>query len=204
MNQEQYKSQIQENLRELSRLTQDMAQSAIPENIVRAAEIIVASLKAGGKALACGNGGSAADAQHFIGELVGRYLYDRPAVCGMTLSTDIAVTSAICNDYDYFAVFERQIEGLGRPGDVLIAFSTSGSSPNILRAIEKARAIGMRTVMFAGAKSNPAIEQCDALIQAPSEHTPRIQELHTALYHAVCEIVERELFPPEQYAKQGS
>jgi len=181
------------SLRELSRLASKMSEE-ITSEVGIAATLIVHSLRAGGKILTCGNGGSAADAQHLTGEIIGRFLFDRPPLPAITLSADTSILTAVGNDYGFENVFSRQVEGLGKSGDVLIGFSTSGKSPNILCAFQTARTLGMKTIALVGAHSNEVLEDCDVCFHVPSGITPRIQELHTALLHAICEEVEKTMF----------
>lgn len=162
---------------------------------VSAAGRVVDALKAGGKLLLCGNGGSAADAQHWAGELVSRFHYDRPGLAAIALTTDTSIMTAIGNDYGYERLFARQVEALGRPGDVLFALSTSGRSPNILAALRAARAQGLATVGFTGQGGGEMTPLCDLVLCVPSGSTPRIQEGHEALGHAICAIVEARIFP---------
>jgi D-sedoheptulose 7-phosphate isomerase len=157
------------------------------------AEAITASLMEGGKLLLCGNGGSAADAQHIAAEFVGRYEGDRPPLAAIALTTDTSALTAIGNDYGFDHVFERQVQALGKIGDVLIAISTSGKSPNILRALETAKKLGLFTVGFGGAHDGPMAMHCDLMLRAPSDKTSVIQQIHITAGHIVCGIVEREL-----------
>jgi len=163
--------------------------------VAGAAALVVDALRAGGKLLLCGNGGSAADAQHWAGELVSRFRYDRPGLAAVALTTDTSILTAIGNDYGYERLFARQVEALGRPGDVLFALSTSGRSPNILAALAAARQCGLRTVGFTGAQEGAMDPLCDLLIRVPHAETPHIQEGHAAIGHAICAIVEATLFP---------
>jgi D-sedoheptulose 7-phosphate isomerase len=174
---------------ELSRIAAQMADE-LDEQVYRAGELIWASLERGGKLLACGNGGSAADAQHFVAELVGRMGPERKSLPAITLSVDPSSVTAIANDYGYENVFARQVEGLGREGDVLLAISTSGKSPNVLRAIEVARAKGMRVLALAGEGGAARLAECDVAIHIRSGNTQRVQELHMAVLHAVCAHVD--------------
>ncbi len=155
-----------------------------------AAELIRKSLDKGGKILACGNGGSAADVQHFVAEFVGRMTREREALPALSLTTDPSVVTALGNDYGFENVFARQIDALGRSGDVLVAISTSGQSANVLRAIEAAQKRGVSTVALIGAKGNPIVDSCDVTIGIPDKSTARVQELHTAALHAICEHVD--------------
>ena len=163
--------------------------------VAEAAEALVASLESGGTVYFCGNGGSAADAQHLAAELAGRYLIERPAVAAVSLTTNSSVLTAVGNDYGFERVFARQLEGLGVVGDVLVAFSTSGRSPNVLAAIEAAHRLGMTVIGMTGLKGRRFAALCDIALVTPSESTPRIQEGHIAMGHALCELVERAMFP---------
>jgi D-sedoheptulose 7-phosphate isomerase len=160
-----------------------------------AAARVVAALRAGGKLMICGNGGSAADAQHWAGELVSRFHYDRPGLPAIALTVDSSILTAIGNDYGYGRVFARQVEALGREDDVLFALSTSGNSPNILEALEAARARGITCVGFTGQGGGKMAALCDLCLRVPSDSTPRIQEGHEVLGHAICAMVESAMFP---------
>jgi D-sedoheptulose 7-phosphate isomerase len=175
----------------LQRLAGDAAAVAAIAGIV---DLAVAALGRGGKLLLCGNGGSAADAQHWAGELVSRFHYDRPGLPAIALTTDSSILTGIGNDYGYERVFARQVEALGAAGDVLFALSTSGRSPNVLAALRAARAKGMATVGFTGQGGGEMPPLCD-LLRAPSESTPRIQEAHEVAGHIICAEIERRLFP---------
>jgi D-sedoheptulose 7-phosphate isomerase len=157
------------------------------------AAAMAAALKGGGKILLCGNGGSAADAQHIAGELLSRYEFDRAPLAAVALTTDTSVLTAIGNDYGYEQVFERQVQGLGRKGDVLVALSTSGRSPNILRALDAAKKGGLVTIGFTGAKGGDLASRCDFILRAPSDKTPIIQQIHITAAHVICGLVERSL-----------
>lgn len=185
-------ARIRESAAVLAAMAEDAALCAAVD---RAAAIVVDSLRAGGKLLLCGNGGSAADAQHWAGELVSRFHYDRPGLAAVALTTDSSILTGIGNDYGYERLFARQIEALGRPGDVLFALSTSGRSPNILAALRTARGMGLRTVGFTGAREGEMDPLCDLLLRVPSASTPRIQEGHEVLGHAICAMVEAAMFP---------
>ena len=162
------------------------------------ADVIAASLRAGNKLLIAGNGGSAADAQHIAAEIVGRYKKDRPAYAAIALTTDTSALTAIGNDYGFEQVFARQLEGLGRRGDVLLALTTSGRSPNILAALKSARQHGLVTVGFTGAKGTGLAASCDHLLVAPSEDTAVIQQIHMAFAHGICEVIEQTLMQGPQ------
>ena len=160
-----------------------------------AGERVAAALAAGGKVLLAGNGGSAADAQHIAGELVGRLNYDRPPVAAIALTTDSSVMTAIANDYSYAEVFARQIRGLGRADDILIAISTSGHSENILRAIGTARELGLFVIGLTGETGGDMTGCCDLCLRVPSTVTSLIQQVHIIAAHVICGIVEERLFP---------
>jgi D-sedoheptulose 7-phosphate isomerase len=168
--------------------------------LLHASDVVAQSLSQGGKLLIAGNGGSAADAQHIAGEFISRMNYDRAPLAAIALTTDSSTLTAIGNDYGYVEVFRRQVIGLGKPGDVLLGISTSGRSPNVLAALESARAIAMRTVGFVGSRSGPMDELCDVLVRAPSASTPIIQQIHIIAAHILCSIVERQLRPADATA----
>ncbi|MBI4274885.1 MAG: D-sedoheptulose 7-phosphate isomerase [Rhizobiales bacterium] len=155
---------------------------------------VVICLKNGGKLLIAGNGGSAADAQHIAAELLSRFGFDRSPLPAIALTTDSSVLTAIGNDYGFDRVFERQVRGLGRKGDVFLAISTSGRSPNVLAALKAAREIGLITVGFTGAKDVGMRALCDVILAAPSEETALIQQIHITAAHAICGLIERDLF----------
>lgn len=150
--------------------------------------------QADGKVLFCGNGGSAADAQHLATELSGRFYFDRPPLFSEALNANTAFITAVGNDYGFDHIFARMARAAGRKGDVLFALSTSGNSPNVLNAIAAAREIGMKTVGMTGADGGNMLDQCDWLIRIPSTDTPRIQECHMMLGHLICELVEEGMF----------
>lgn len=159
-----------------------------------AAEAMLAAFRADGKVLFCGNGGSAADAQHIAAELSGRFYRDRPPLFAEALHVNSSFVTAVGNDYGYDEIFARMTEAAGRPGDVLVAISTSGNSPSILRAIERARLRGMVVVGMTGQSGGKMRDLCDVLLNVPSAETPRIQESHILIGHILCETVEREMF----------
>jgi D-sedoheptulose 7-phosphate isomerase len=172
----------------------EQAQSSSLTATVAAAEAMVAALRAGGKILVCGNGGSAADAQHFAAELVGRFERDRPALASIALTTDTSILTAIANDSAYAKVFARQVEAIGREGDVLVGISTSGGSGNVLEALAVARLRGMTTIALTGRDGGVVGASADIHINVPSDSTARAQEVHRTLLHAICELVERESY----------
>jgi D-sedoheptulose 7-phosphate isomerase len=169
---------------------------ALRATILSIADCVTASFRAGGKLLIAGNGGSAADAQHIAGEFLSRLRFDRNPLPAIALTTDTSVLTAVGNDYGYERVFERQIRGLGREGDIFIAISTSGRSPNVIAALEAARKLGMTTIGFTGTAhgANAMRAHCDIVLAAPSDDTPLIQQIHITAAHAICEVVERDLF----------
>jgi D-sedoheptulose 7-phosphate isomerase len=171
--------------------------------LASAAEAVIACLEGGGTVFFCGNGGSAADAQHLACELSGRYLMDRPALAAVALTTNSSALTAIANDYGYDAVFARQLEGVGVPGDILVALTTSGRSASVLNAVHVAHACGMTVVGFTGTAGRRFAAQCDHALIAPSSATPRIQEAHIALGHALCEMVERAIFARPARERRG-
>jgi len=179
-------------LAEAARLHLDSQAAVAPT--AAAAEAMVAALRGGGKILVCGNGGSAADAQHFAAELVGRFELERRALSSIALTTDTSILTAIANDYAYTRVFARQIEAIGRAGDVLLGISTSGESASVLEALATAKAGGLTTVALTGRDGGPAGAAADIHINVPSPSTARVQEVHRTLLHAMCELIERELY----------
>jgi D-sedoheptulose 7-phosphate isomerase len=181
-------------------LSRDVVEAAIadPEFVATIAAIadrVTLALAAGHKLLLAGNGGSAADAQHIAGEFLSRLNYDRAPTAAIALTTDSSVLTAIGNDYGYELVFERQVLGLGCRGDVLIAISTSGRSPNILRALAAARQKGMVAIGLTGRDGGAMREACDLCLCVPSDETPIIQQLHITAAHVICGLVEERLFP---------
>lgn len=154
----------------------------------------VKSLKNGGKILLAGNGGSAADAQHIAGELVSRFAFDRPGLPAIALTTDTSILTAIGNDYGYEKLFERQIQALGNSGDVFVAYSTSGSSKNIVAALKEAKQKGLVTIGVTGNNEGTMNEHCDYVFAVPSKNTPKIQEGHLVIGHTLCGIIENEIF----------
>ncbi|MEO8364604.1 MAG: SIS domain-containing protein [Pseudoxanthomonas sp.] len=169
----------------------------ISDGIVAAVNLCTDALRGGHRLMFAGNGGSAADAQHWAGELVSRFYYDRPGLAAIALTTDTSILTAIGNDYGYDYVFARQVEALGQNGDVLIAISTSGRSPNILRAIAAARSKGIGVVGFTGGGEGGVDLQklCDVCFRVPSIDTPRIQEGHEFIGHTVCALIEAAMYP---------
>jgi D-sedoheptulose 7-phosphate isomerase len=160
------------------------------DHVLRQAEDMAERLRRGCRILVCGNGGSAADAQHLAAELSGRYLKERRALAGIALTTDTSALTAIGNDYGFDQVFSRQVEALGRPGDLLIGISTSGNSPNVIRAVESAKELGMRTLGLLGRDGGRLKVLVDDALVVPSPVTARIQEVHQMVYHFWCEALD--------------
>lgn len=163
------------------------------KKLEQAAKKIYNCLNSGGTVFFCGNGGSAADAQHLAAELQGRFFLERRAFSAIAITTNTSILTAIANDYGYSKVFVRQIEGLGRKGDILVGISTSGNSRNIIEAFNYARKNGIVTIAFTGRTGGKMAELSDIHLNVPSESTPRIQEAHIMIGHIICEIVEKEL-----------
>lgn len=164
------------------------------ENLQALAQACIQCFRKGNKVLFCGNGGSAADAQHLAAELSGRFYFDRPPLPAEALHVNTSFLTAVANDYSYEEVFSRMIEAIGQPGDILIGLSTSGNSPNVLKALGKAKEKGMLTAAFTGSSGGKMKDSVEWLINVPSTDTPRIQEAHILLGHILCEIIEKELF----------
>ena len=169
--------------------------------IAAAVQAILASVTSGGKVLACGNGGSAADAQHFAAEFIGRYERERPELAAIALTTDSSILTAIANDYDFSVIFSKQIRGLGVAGDVLLALSTSGNSANVLAAIEAAHEREMTVVALtgrSGGKITQALRETDVHICVPHDRTARIQEVHLLVLHCICDGVDTQLLGDQE------
>ena len=183
---------LAQSLTALERATKDVALHSVAREVAAA---IIEALRSGKKLLIIGNGGSAADAQHIAAEFVSRMNYDRAPLAAIALTTDSSALTATGNDYGFVHVFARQVQALGRPGDVLLGISTSGRSPNVLLALQAARERGLVTHGFAGAEGGPMAAQCDRLLRAPSSTTAIIQQIHIIAAHIVCSLVERTLCP---------
>lgn len=164
------------------------------EFLHKISEVCTDAYRSGKKILVGGNGGSAADAQHFAGELVSRFFFDRPALPAIALTTDTSIMTAIGNDYGYDQLFARQLSGLGVSGDVFIGISTSGNSPNILAAFEQAKSMGITTIGWTGETGGKMRNLCDYCICVPSNVTPRIQEVHGLIGHTICAYIEQSIF----------
>jgi D-sedoheptulose 7-phosphate isomerase len=179
--------------RSVAALQQAAADRGLHAVIGQIADVIGTTLRDGGKLLIAGNGGSAADAQHLAAEFLSRYRHDRRPLPAVALTTDSSVLTAIGNDYGFDSIFERQVRGLGRRGDVFLAISTSGRSSNVLNALRAARDIGLKTIGFSGAGGGAMHELCDLMLRAPSDDTPIIQQIHIVAGHAICGLVEAAL-----------
>jgi len=173
-----------------------VADAELARTIETVARLCVKALRDGNKLLLAGNGGSAADAQHLAAELVSRFYFDRPGLAAVALTTDTSALTAIGNDYGFERLFSRQVDALGRKGDVFIGLSTSGNSPNILKALDEARLKGLVTVGLTGQGGGRMAALCDHCLRMPSSETPRIQEGHIVVGHTVCALIEREMFTP--------
>ncbi len=185
------KSYFQRSCEALNRAADDRALS---DAIIAISARVTQAFRLGGKLMLAGNGGSAADAQHIAAEFLSRFQFDRSPLPAIALTTDSSVLTAVGNDYGYEQVFERQVRGLGRAGDVFIGISTSGRSPNVLAALKAAREAHVTTIGFTGAGANEMTALCDYLLAAPSNETALIQQIHITAAHAICGMVERDLF----------
>lgn len=186
---------IQQHFRESAELKLE-ALETLSAPIAAAAEMIFMSLANNGKVLACGNGGSAADAQHFAAELVGRFERERPGLAALALTTDTSILTALANDYSFAQIFARQVSALGQPGDVLLAISTSGNSANVLAAIEQAHEREMTVIALTGkggGEMGMALSEDDHHICVPSDRTARIQEVHLLTIHCLCDAIDAQL-----------
>lgn len=181
--------------------TKQAAAESLPESIATAAALMVDALRAGGKILSCGNGGSAGDAQHFSAELLNRFEMERPGLAAMALTTDSSTLTSIANDYNFGDVFAKQVRALGRADDVLLAISTSGNSPNVVRAIEAAHDEQMRVVALTGRNGGKIADRLgngDVEIRVPAENTARIQETHLLAIHCLCDLIDQTLFGADE------
>ena len=176
---------------------QQVAAKELPVTVAIAVLAMVECLNAGGKIMACGNGGSAADAQHFAAELMGRFERERRELAAIALTTDTSILTAVGNDYSYDQVFSKQVRGLGKSGDILLAITTSGNSKNVIKAVEAAQAMGIKVVALSGnggGQLNNVLGANDLLLAAPSSRTARIQETHLVLLHALCDGIDHVMF----------
>ena len=186
---------IRRNISDSITVKQKLLQNdTIIVDITKVAELIVEAFNNGNKLLICGNGGSAADAQHLAAEFSGRYYLNRPPLHAEALHTNTSFMTAVSNDFSFDEVYARLIQGIGKQGDILIGMSTSGNSKNVIKALEEAKKKNLITIGFTGKANGNMKPYCDYLINIPSDDTPRIQECHLMLGHAICELVEKELF----------
>jgi D-sedoheptulose 7-phosphate isomerase len=191
-------SLIQDEIKKLSSLLlQIQNDTALLTTVQAIADTCVSALKQGKKILFAGNGGSAADSQHLAAELVSRLRYNRPGLASIALTTDTSALTAIGNDYAFENIFARQIESIGQAGDIFIGISTSGKSPNILKALDAAREKGLITIGFAGASAPMMAERCQLVMNVPAKETPKIQECHIMFGHIICAIIEDVIFGAE-------
>lgn len=187
------KQLIKEQLLASSRLKELMAE-ALCDKMEEAVRMLALAYRSGNKVLVCGNGGSAADAQHMAGELVGRFKLERRSLPCLALTTDTSILTAVANDYAYDRVFARQVEGLAESGDIILGISTSGNSENVVAALAAGRKIGAKTIALSGRGGGRLNEAADLNLVVPSDDTPRIQEGHITLIHILCDLLEKELF----------
>jgi len=190
---------VQQALQEGARLRQQCC-TLLDEPLRTAAALMCESLQGGGKVLACGNGGSAADAQHFAAELVNRFEIDRPALAALALTTDTSVVTSIANDISFRQLFARQVQALGRPGDVLLAISTSGSSDNVIDAVDAATATDIKVIALTGRDGGALGRHAgvDIHLHIPSDSTPRVQEMHITCLHILCSLIDKSMFGDAQ------
>tara|TARA_B110000116_G_scaffold239558_1_gene227062 strand:- start:73 stop:654 length:582 start_codon:yes stop_codon:yes gene_type:complete len=167
----------------------------LQENIEKIVKKSIVAFKSDKKMLLCGNGGSASDAQHIAAELSGRFYSDRPPLYAEAIHVNSSYITAVANDYGYESTYARMVEAAGREGDIFVGISTSGNSPNVVKAMKKANEIGMLTIGFTGRDGGKIKEMCDIIIRIPSNDTPRIQEAHILVGHIVCQLIEEEIFP---------
>jgi D-sedoheptulose 7-phosphate isomerase len=191
-------ARIDRLLEEARAVSEELAGSEeLKASVAAAARAIVKALREGRKVLLCGNGGSAADCQHVAAELVGRFRREREGMSAVALTTDTSVLTSVSNDYGFAEAFRRQVEALGKKGDVLVAYSTSGNAENVLRAVDEAKSRGLVTVGMTGADGGRLAGAVDIVVRAPTEPTFRVQECHLVIDHALCELVESALADPD-------
>jgi D-sedoheptulose 7-phosphate isomerase len=189
------KKYIEKNIMEsIDAKTKLLENEALMEMIENVALECIDAYRRGNKVLVCGNGGSASDAQHLVGELVGRYMKERDGIPAIALTANSTVVTAIANDYDYESVFSKQVRAYGNKGDVLIGISTSGNSKNVVKAFKEAHDIGIKTVGFTGKTGGKMKDYSDFLLNMPSDSTPRIQEMHIMVIHIICGLIEDGIF----------
>ncbi|MBN2368098.1 D-sedoheptulose 7-phosphate isomerase [Candidatus Woesearchaeota archaeon] len=187
-----FKSEISHYLKESIEVKEKIIENQL-DKIEKTAELFIKAYETGNKIIAFGNGGSAADAQHLVGELVGRFKIERKGLPAIALTTDSSVITAIANDYGYDMIFERQLEANAVKNDIVFGISTSGNSPNIINALKRAKKLGCKTIGLTGKKGGEMAGLCDVCIVVPSDNTPRIQEAHIAIIHIICELLDKHL-----------
>jgi len=191
------KNPIENIISEFERLIGFLSTGTFQEKIESAVSMISQAIRSNNKIIVCGNGGSAADSQHLAGELVGRFQIERKPIPAIALTTNTSIITSIGNDYSFEKIFSRQTEAIGNKGDVLILFSTSGRSKNVIEAVRSAKKKGIKTISITGARPNKLADLSDINLAVPSKSTPRIQEIHSIIIHIICELLERKLFPDE-------
>ncbi len=191
------KNPIENIISEFERLIGFLSTGTFQEKIESAVSMISQAIRSNNKIIVCGNGGSAADSQHLAGELVGRFQIERKPIPAIALTTNTSIITSIGNDYSFEKIFSRQTEAIGNKGDVLILFSTSGRSKNVIEAVRSAKKKGIKTISITGARPNKLADLSDINLDVPSKSTPRIQEIHSIIIHIICELLERKLFPDE-------
>lgn len=190
-----------DRIQELARLSLETKRAFFDshsEKVASAAELMIQSIRSGGKVLTFGNGGSAADAQHIAAELVNRFTYDRPPLAAISLTTDTSILTSIANDSSFELLFERQVRALGRPGDVALAISTSGNSPNVIKGAVAAREMGMKTIALAGRDGGDLASLVDVALIVECDSTQHVQETHITIGHILCDLLERAIYPRER------
>jgi len=187
-------NEVETQIRASIEVKEKLLASGAAQVVERMAHVIVQALKQGRRLYVCGNGGSAADSQHIAGELVGRFMKERHGLPCVALTTDTSVLTAVANDYSFETVFERQVEALVRQGDVVLGISTSGNSPNVVRALERARELGAATLALSGRGGGRLAAVADLCVVAPADTSPRIQEAHITIAHILCDLVEKGVF----------
>ncbi|MCG2773055.1 MAG: D-sedoheptulose 7-phosphate isomerase [Desulfobacterales bacterium] len=187
-------TRFREAFNESIELKQRVLEAQGPQ-VVAAARLLAQVFQAGGKVLIFGNGGSAADAQHLAAEFVNRFQVERPPLAALALTTDTSILTAVANDYDFRQVFPKQVRALGRPGDLSWGISTSGNSPNVVAGLDAARELGLKTLALSGGDGGPVAAAADFALIVPSRNTPRVQEVHITIGHALCDLVDFLLFP---------
>jgi len=195
---EHIKDEIEEHI-EIAKLLLD--DKELQSKIFQASLMMVESIKSGGTIFFCGNGGSAADAQHMAGEFVCKFYKDREPLPAIALTTDTSILTAVSNDYSYDHIFSRQVKAIGRKGDVLLGISTSGSSKNVLEAFKTARQMELKTILLTGQTEKEIAQFSDIIIKIPSTDTPRIQEMHLLIEHIICELVEEAYMKQKNYKR---